>query len=79
MIIGTSGGWVDASFALLAASGVLVRFSYFTDEFFEGRGWYVDDVSVNGFADGFESGAGSWSLGGWQVTTGLFPNDWIGA
>lgn len=79
VITGASGGWVDASFVLPAASGVLVRFSYYTDEFFEGRGWYLDDVAVNGFADGFESGPGNWSLGGWQLTTGLFPNDWIGA
>jgi hypothetical protein len=32
---------------------------------------------VNGFSDGFESGAPDWTLGGWTITTGLFANDWI--
>lgn len=78
-ITGASDGWVNASFDLPAASGVSVRFNYFTDEFYEGRGWYIDQVQVDGTSDGFESGAGNWTLGGWQITTGLFPNDWIGA
>lgn len=76
-ITGNSGGWVNATFELPAASGVLVRFNYFTDEAVNGQGWFIDDVSVDGFADGFESGGGNWSLGGWTVTTGLFDNDWI--
>jgi hypothetical protein len=76
-ITGNSGGWVEATFALPAASDVLVRFSYYTDEAVNGQGWFIDDVSVNGFEDGFESGAGNWSLGGWTITTGLFANDWI--
>ena len=78
-ITGSSGGWVDATFDLPAATGVLVRFNYYTDEAFEELGWYIDDVQVNGFADGFESGAGDWSLGGWEITDGLLANDWIGA
>jgi hypothetical protein len=78
-ITGSSNGWVDASFDLPAASSVLVRFNYYTDEAVNGRGWFIDDVRVDGFADGFESGSGSWSLGGWTVSTGLFENDWIGA
>ena len=77
-ITGSSGGWVDAEFTLPAASGVLVRFNYYTDEAVNGQGWFIDDVKVGSlFADGFESGAGSWSMGGWTVTTGLFDNDWI--
>jgi hypothetical protein len=76
-ITGNSGGWVEATFELPAASGVLVRFSYYTDEAVNGQGWFIDDVSVDGFSDGFESGSGSWDLGGWSVTTGLFDNDWI--
>jgi hypothetical protein len=77
VITGNSGGWVEANFELPAASNVMIRFSYYTDEAVNGQGWFIDDVSVNGFADGFEEGAGNWSLGGWSVTTGLFANDWM--
>ncbi len=76
-ITGSSDGWVEASFGLPAASDVLVRFSYYTDEAVNGKGWFIDDVDVDGFSDGFEGGSGNWSLGGWSVTTGLFDNDWI--
>jgi Immune inhibitor A-like, MAM domain len=79
VITGNSGGWVDASFDLPYAPNVLVRFAYYTDEATNGQGWFVDDVAINGFSDGFESGAGNWSLGGWQRTTGLFMNDWLAA
>ena len=78
-ITGNSGGWVQGSFTLPAASGVLVRFAYYTDEAVNGQGWFIDDVSVNGFSDGFEAGAGNWTLGGWEWTTGLFANDWVAA
>lgn len=78
-ITGSSGGWVTATFELPAASNVLVRFSYYTDEAVNGQGWFIDDVSVGSLSDGFEAGAANWSLGGWTRTTGLFPNDWITA
>jgi hypothetical protein len=70
---------VEASFTLPAASGVLVRIAYYTDEAVNGQGWFVDDVAVNGFSDGFEAGSGSWALSGWTLTTGLFANDWMAA
>jgi hypothetical protein len=76
-ITGNSGGWVQGEFILPADSGVLVRFSYYTDESTLGQGWFIDDVAVNGFSDGFEAGYGNWTLGGWTHTTGLFQNDWI--
>jgi hypothetical protein len=85
-ITGASGGWVRANFTLPAASNVLVRFSYYTDEAVNGKGWFIDDVTTDatggpfatgaGIVDGFEADATGWSLGGWQLTTGLFPNDW---
>ena len=78
-ITGSSDGWVQATFDLPAASDVRVRFSYYTDEAVNGQGWFIDDVTVNGFSDGFESGDGNWNLGGWTVTTGLFDNDWLAA
>ena len=76
-ITGSSGGWVQASFVLPAASGVLVRFNYFTDEAANGKGWFIDNVQATGVTDGFESGPGNWHLGGWSITTGLFDNDWV--
>lgn len=79
VITGSSDGWVEASFELPAPSGVLLRFSYYTDEAVNGQGWFIDDVVVDGFSDGFEDSAASWSLGGWTITTGLFANDWIAA
>ena len=78
-ITGSSNGWVLAQFTLPAGSGVLVRFSYYTDEAVNGQGWFIDDVSVDGFSDDFEAGTGNWDLGGWTWTTGLFDNDWLAA
>ena len=77
VITGNSGGWVQATFNLPAASNVLVRFAYYTDEAVNGQGWFIDDLSVNGFSEDFETGTDGWSLGGWSNTTGLFNNDWI--
>jgi hypothetical protein len=77
-ITGNSGGWVLASFTLPSGS-VLVRFSYYTDEAALEAGWFIDEVAVNGFSDGFEDGCDNWVLGGWEWTTGLFPNDWLAA
>ena len=77
VITGDSGGWVEATFDLPAASGVLVRFSYYTDEFFEERGWFIDEVQVDGVDESFEGGAPGWDLDGWSITTGLFENDWV--
>ena len=76
-ITGASEGWLDASFDIPANSEV--RFNYYTDEAVNGRGWFIDDVAIDGFADGFESGDANWSLGGWTISSGLFANDWIGA
>jgi hypothetical protein len=77
---------VRASFPLPAGSGVLVRFSYYTDEAVSGKGWFLDDVSVDTtggllpagavMTDGFETDAQGWVLDGWQLTTGLFANNW---
>ena len=78
-ITGSSSGWVEATFELPEASGVLVRFSYYTDEAVNGAGWFIDDIAVGEFSDGFETGTNAWDLGGWQWTTGLFDNDWIAA
>ena len=77
VITGDSGGWVEATFELPAASGVLVRFNYYTDEFVEERGWFIDQVEVDGVSEGFEGGTPGWDIDGWTITTGLFDNDWV--
>jgi hypothetical protein len=77
VITGNSGGWVNASLTLPADDNLMLRFNYYTDEATNGQGWFIDDVAVDGFSDGFEAGASNWSLGGWTITTGLFANDWI--
>jgi hypothetical protein len=69
-ITGSSDGWVQATFTLPAASGVLVRFNYYTDGSTNGQGWFIDDISVNDSVYGFEDGTGAnWDLAGWTVTT----------
>ncbi|RME27072.1 MAG: hypothetical protein D6800_05505, partial [Candidatus Zixiibacteriota bacterium] len=46
-ITGASGSWVQGLFDLSAYAGqdVVVRFSYFTDGYVTGEGFYVDDIS----------------------------------
>jgi Immune inhibitor A peptidase M6 len=82
-ITGSSNGWVTGTFTLPAASNVLVRFSYYTDEGTLGQGWFIDDVTATTaggtFEPGFEAGSTGWNLGGWTRTTGLFNNAWRGA
>ncbi len=73
---GSSGGWVTGNFILPAAS-THVRFSYYTDEFTNGIGWFIDDVSVDGFSDDFEGGSGDWTLDGWTLAPGVVvDNNW---
>lgn len=77
VITGSSSGWVSASFSLPVVADLQIRFNYYTDEAVNGQGWFIDDVAVNGFSDGFEGGSVNWDLGGWTITTGLFDNDWL--
>ncbi len=72
----TEGEWVDAEFAVPVGTD-MVRFSYYTDEAVNGQGWFIDDLSIDGFSDGFESDNPAWDYDGWERTTGLFDNDWM--
>lgn len=71
-ITGASGSWVEAIFVIpddpASPGEPMVRFCYYTDELTEGAGWYIDDVTVNGFSDDFGSGSDGWFLDGWEVT-----------
>jgi hypothetical protein len=87
---GNSGGWTDATFDLSAYAGeqVEVTLSYVTDPASGGFGAFVDDtvVTVDGAIvdeNGFESGAGAWTIpgspdgspenaGDWQIAEALF-------
>ena len=75
-LTGVSGGWQQANFSLGGLSGsVYVRFRYATDDAFNGVGWYVDDISLNGFSDPVDTTNG-WTTDGWLFTSGMQNNDW---
>ncbi|WP_422753708.1 immune inhibitor A domain-containing protein [Micromonospora sp. WMMD708] len=64
--------WVDLS--AYAGTTVQVRLRYATDEAFQERGWFVDDLSVTGggattFSDDVEGGTN-----GWTQTVGTFTD-----
>jgi PGF-pre-PGF domain-containing protein len=66
---GSLGGWATETVDLSPYAGnlTLVRFHYFTDEYYSENGWFVDDVSVPeiGFYDDFEGQDMGWSTNGW--------------
>ena len=77
---GNSGGWYEEEMSLAAFAGhsVELYFTYWTDPYTLGLGWYVDDISIAeiGFSDNVEGGAGSWTVNaGWSITTGVVEND----
>lgn len=71
-ITGTSGGWVDCTADLSAYAGipVVLRFRYETDEAVAQLGWAIDDITIGGFFDDVESGAGDWVADGWVISDG---------
>jgi len=75
---GSSGGWVEETFDLSAYEGdsALIRFLFVTDWAYTETGWYIDDVTINGFVDNMEAGPDNWTSDGWSHTTGLAQNDW---
>jgi hypothetical protein len=48
---------VEADVSHLSGQNIMLRFSFFSDDFIEGDGWYIDDVGI--VVDWFESN-GSW-------------------
>lgn len=71
-ITGNSGGWVLATFDLSAYGGqtVVLSFRYETDAVFQGLGWTVDDITINGFFDDVEGGNMGWTANGWYIFEG---------
>ena len=73
-IVGTSKGWVPATFDLSAYAGKTVglRLRYVTDGALGGLGFFADDVSVVSggstlFTSGAESGTEGWTLAGFTA------------
>ncbi|RNA67014.1 serine hydrolase [Alteribacter keqinensis] len=70
----TGWQWVDAAYDLGDYEGdALVRFHYETDASANGRGWYIDRVSVKGdngyvFKDGPNPDPESWQAEGWELS-----------
>ena len=76
---GNSGGWYQEQMdlTLFAGHSVELYFTYWTDPYTLGRGWYVDDIEIPqlGFLDNVESGVNGWTVNaGWSITTGVIPN-----
>jgi len=76
---GFSGGWYQEEMDLTPFAGHTIElyFTYWTDPYTLELGWYVDDIEISeiGFFDDVESGAGSWTYTGWDVSTGVLEND----
>jgi hypothetical protein len=77
---GNSGGYYQEIMDLsaFASQDIELYFTYWTDPYTLGRGWYIDDIEIPelGFSDNVESGADGWTVNaGWYITTGTLEND----
>jgi hypothetical protein len=77
---GSSGGYYPETMDLSAFAGhnIDLYFTYWTDPYTLGRGWYIDDIQIPeiGFSDDVESGANGWTVNaGWYITSGVLEND----
>jgi len=74
-----SRDWYQETMDLTPFAGhdIELYFTYWTDPYTEGLGWYVDDIEIapNVFFDNVESGTNGWTVNaGWSITTGVIPN-----
>ncbi|ROS75274.1 immune inhibitor A domain-containing protein [Cellulomonas sp. PhB143] len=88
-IDGTSDGWdtVTADLSAYAGTTVDLRFRYVTDGGAAGNvqslpdGFFVDDITLGGLAEGAEDGGATWSFDGFSVvgasTTADFSNYYV--
>ncbi len=77
---GSSGGYYQETMDLSAFGGhdIDLYFTYWTDPYTLGRGWYIDDIQIPeiGFSDDVEGGANGWTVNaGWYITSGVLEND----
>lgn len=70
---GSSPGLYQESMDLSMFSGETIElvFTYWTDPYTEGSGWYLDDIEIGEFFDDCET------QGGWTVNDGWYLNDEI--
>jgi hypothetical protein len=84
---GNSGGWYQELMSLgqFADHDVEIFFTYWTDPYTLGLGWYIDDIEIPElvFLDDVESGFNDWTTyiipsgaPGWWITTGVEEMDW---
>jgi len=70
---GSSGGWhqEEMDLTLFAGHTIELYFTYWTDPYVLGLGWYIDDIEIPeiGFFDDVESGPNDWTYNGWYITT----------
>ncbi|MEM2110506.1 MAG: immune inhibitor A [Candidatus Bathyarchaeia archaeon] len=76
---GSSGGWYQETMdlTLFAGHDIELYFTYWTDPYTLGRGWYIDDIEIPeiGFFDDIEDGPDGWDVNeGWYITTGAVLN-----
>ena len=76
---GNSGGWYQEQMSLTPFAGhnIDLYFTYWTDPYTTGNGWYIDDIQIPeiGFSDNVEGGVNGWTVNaGWSITTGVIPN-----
>jgi len=78
---GFSGGYYQEFMDLSAFAGheIELYFTYWTDPYTLGQGWYVDDIAIPelGFFDDVESGTDGWTVNtGWEIAPSIIvPND----
>ena len=76
---GNSYGWYQEEMDLMPFAGhnIDLYFTYWTDPYTLGLGWYIDDIEIPelSFFDNAESGTNGWTINaGWYITTGIVPN-----
>ncbi len=82
-LTGFSPGYYQEEMDLTAFAGhdIDLYFVYWTDGAYNEQGIYIDDIEIPeiGFFDDVEPGEDGWTSEGWTRTTGLEPNNWLGA
>ncbi|MHA1932858.1 MAG: hypothetical protein ACW96X_09980 [Promethearchaeota archaeon] len=76
---GSSNGWYqeEMDLSLFAGHNIELYFTYWTDPYTLGQGWYIDDIEIPeiGFIDDVEEDLGGWTINaGWERDNIVIPN-----